>query len=143
MMFLGSCVRGAEETPLDPPPTNPLARTYLGYGVINVSFTHVYGEAGQDGLSLGYLRRGSLVKIIERRPVTNQSGTELWILVSADTNIETALTPSRRKVDSGESNPLTNQDASGGEIRGWLRETTADVYDNEDRARTASGAMAP
>ncbi|MDR1566693.1 MAG: hypothetical protein LBS48_05360 [Treponema sp.] len=108
-----------EDLPLNPPPTNPLARAFIGYGVVNASFTHVLEEPKQDSPSLGYLRRGSLVTILERRSVTVSDRSEAWLLISAD------------------------QGASGGVIQGWLREAVVDVYDNESRARTASEAMAP
>jgi hypothetical protein len=120
IMLLGSCTGNDEEPPLNPPPTNPLGRAFIGYGVVNASFTHVSEEPEQDGLSLGYLRRGSLVKILERRSVTGRSRSEAWLLISA-----------------------AYQGASDSLIQGWLREALVDVYDNESRARTASKAMAP
>ncbi|GHU68046.1 hypothetical protein FACS189447_10510 [Spirochaetia bacterium] len=117
---LVSCTRNQEEAPLEPPPTDPLARDFIGYGVVNASFTHVENEAGQKGVSLGYLRKGSLVKIIERRSLTDQENVELWILIEAD-----------------------YQGAPNGKIQGWLRESTVEVYDNERRALTASETMTP
>ncbi|MDR2619113.1 MAG: hypothetical protein LBC62_09610 [Treponema sp.] len=119
-MLLGSCTGNDEELPFNPPPTNPLGRAFIGYGVVNVSFTHVSEEPEQDGLSLGYLRRGSLVKILERRSVVRRGSPEAWLFVSA-----------------------AYQGVSDGVIRGWLREGGVDVYDNESQARTASEAMAP
>jgi hypothetical protein len=115
-----SCTKGQEEIFLEPPPTNPLARDFIGYGVVNASFTHVEDEAGQNGVSLGYLRKGSMVRIIERRSLTNQEYAELWILIEAD-----------------------YQGAPGGRIQGWLRESAVEVYDNESRALTASETMTP
>jgi hypothetical protein len=119
-ILLFSCTKGQEEIPLEPPPTDPLTRDFIGYGVVNVSFTHVEDAAGQTGVSLGYLRKGALAKIIERRSLTNQGNVELWILVEAD-----------------------YQGALNGKIQGWLQESTVEVYDNESRALTASEAMTP
>ncbi|WP_043923389.1 hypothetical protein [Leadbettera azotonutricia] len=120
MALLCSCAKGQEESPLEPPPTDPLARDSIGYGVVNASFTHVGDKAGQNGVSLGYLRKGSLVKIIERRSLTDQGNAELWVLIESD-----------------------YQGAPGGKIQGWLRESAVEVYDNESRALTASEAMTP
>jgi hypothetical protein len=115
-----SCTKRQEETPLEPPPTNPLARDHIGYGVVNASFTHVENEPGQNGISLGYLRKGSMVKIIERRPLTDQGNVEIWVLIESD-----------------------YQGSLDGKIQGWLRESSVEIYDNESRAFTASENMTP
>jgi hypothetical protein len=120
LVLLGACSGSAEEPPLIPPVTNPLDREFIGYGVINASFVHVSGEPGPEGASFGYLRKGSLVRIIERRSVTNRQNAESWLLVEAE-----------------------YQGSPEGKISGWLREQNADIFDNESRARTASKAMLP
>jgi hypothetical protein len=74
-----SCTRTAHEVTIIPPPTYPLSRSGIGYGVVSVSYTHVVNEPGKGGVSLGYLRRGSIVRILERRLVTGTS--ESWVLV--------------------------------------------------------------
>jgi hypothetical protein len=117
-MLFFSCNRNTEEIPLIPPATNPLAREFIGYGVVNESFIHVVKEPRQNEVSLGYLRKGSLVKIIERRALTNQGNVEIWVLVDA----EYSGTPD-------------------GKIQGWLMENTLNVFDTESRALTASEAM--
>ncbi|MDR3249013.1 MAG: hypothetical protein LBT39_09540, partial [Treponema sp.] len=55
-----------EEIQLIPPATPPLSRGEIGYGVVNVSYTHVVDQPSSQGLSLGYLRRGSVVRVMER-----------------------------------------------------------------------------
>jgi hypothetical protein len=115
-----SCSKGAGELPLIPPTTDPLNREFIGYGVVNASFIHVSTGPGQEGVSLGYLRKGALVRILERRAVPNRQNVELWLLVDAEAP--------------------TSPD---GKISGWLSEQDADIYDNEGRARTASKAMTP
>jgi hypothetical protein len=117
-MLLLSCNRNTEEIPLIPPATNPLTREFIGYGVVNESFIHVVREPRQNEASLGYLRKGSLVKIIERRALTNRGNVEIWVLVDA----EYTGTPE-------------------GKIQGWLMENTLNVFDTESRALTASEAM--
>ena len=119
-LFLLFCSRGAEETPVIPRPTNPLIREFIGYGVVNVSFIHVVNEPRQDGTSLGYLRRGSLVKITERRILRNRGNSEIWVLVDAQ-----------------------YPGAPEGKISGWLEENSIVVFDTEVQALTAAEAMTP
>ncbi|MDR0583839.1 MAG: hypothetical protein LBG57_05745 [Treponema sp.] len=109
-----SCGRNKEETPVIPPLSSPLSRTIIGFGVINVSYTYVTAGPEEAGASSGYLRRGSLVRIIERRLVKNGGTVESWVL--AEENAQ-------------------------GNVRGWLREELVDIYDNEGRAKTASESM--
>ena len=116
-LFAG-CRRSAEELPVTPPATHPLARDYIGYGVVNASFTHLLSEPG-SGISQGHLRRGTVVRIIERRQLINQDDSELWVL--AEGNYLPPAVPSR----------------------GWLQETTVEIFDRESRAITASRAMIP
>jgi hypothetical protein len=78
--LLASCGGKGEENPVIPPVTSPLSRPVIGYGVINVSYTHVNAEPGEGASSPGYLRRGSLVRIIERRRVKIDKRTESWVL---------------------------------------------------------------
>jgi hypothetical protein len=70
---------------------------------------------GEGELSLGYLRRGSLVKIIERRVIKRQESVEHWVLV------EGIMPPEQ--------------------LRGWLKETIVDIYSNEFQAKTAAESM--
>jgi hypothetical protein len=78
---LGSCGRNKTEAAIIPPPTAPLSREVIGFGVINVSYIHVTGAPENGGSSPGYLRRGSVVQVIERRVVTNGVLSESWVLV--------------------------------------------------------------
>jgi len=80
-MTLNSCVQKKEEKPVIPPLTFPLSQSYIGYGVINVSYTRVSGSIEESGTSVGYLRQGSVVCIRERRLVKNEGKTETWVLV--------------------------------------------------------------
>jgi hypothetical protein len=80
-MLFFSCARSSEEAPVLPPPTHPLSRSLIGYGVVSASYTHVVDIPSQQGISLGYLRRGSVVPVIERRYFNNQGTTESWIMV--------------------------------------------------------------
>jgi hypothetical protein len=72
---------GNDESAILPPPTSPLSRSVIGYGVISVSYTHVVSEPSPLGFSLGYLRKSSIVEVLERRSVNNGGVTESWVLV--------------------------------------------------------------
>ena len=114
------CRRQVEELPVIPVTTHPLVREFVGYGVINVSFTHLLEEPNSTGASQGYLRRGTVVRIIERRQVIIRGNPELWVL--AEGNYDGAA-------------------GSGASVQGWLQDTTVDIFDNESRAKTASRTM--
>ena len=114
---LTGCSRSSNESPVLPPETRPLAREFIGFGVINVSFTHLLDEPGTDGASLGYLRQGTVVRILERRRVINRGVTELWVLAEG------------------------NYQGQGNISRGWLQESVMEIFDNESRANTASRAI--
>jgi hypothetical protein len=84
LLGLGACARVAEDAPVLPPVTPPLSRSVIGYGVISVSYTHVFDEPLRRAVSLGYLRRGSIAEVLERRLVNSRDGTESWVLVGGD-----------------------------------------------------------
>ncbi|GHV74203.1 hypothetical protein AGMMS49940_15050 [Spirochaetia bacterium] len=67
LLLLGACSRASEDLPLTPPSTPPLSRSVIGYGVVNNSYTHVQNDPAPESVSLGYLRRGAVVEILERR----------------------------------------------------------------------------
>jgi len=115
--FTFSCNRSSEEQPVLPPATHPLARECIGYGVVNVSFANLLSENGPKAVSQGYIRRGTILRIIERARTNNSGKIESWVL--------------------GES----NYQASGAVSRGWLQEASLLIFDNESQAITASKTM--
>jgi hypothetical protein len=80
----GACTRASESLPVLPPSTPPLSRAVIGYGVISVSYTHVFDEPQERAVSLGYLRRGSMAEVLERRLVHSRGRAEPWVLVGGD-----------------------------------------------------------
>jgi len=64
-----------------PPATSPLSQAYIGYGVINVSYTRINSAPEDESLSPGYLRRGSIVRVVERRTLKNGDRSESWVNV--------------------------------------------------------------
>jgi hypothetical protein len=111
LLLLCSCTRANEEAPIIPPLTNPLSSPVVGYGVVRVSYTHVVDEPNLNAQSLGYLRQGSIIRVIERRSITNAQGLmEVWVLID-------------------------------GNYKGWLQELVIDMYDSEAQARTAAESL--
>ena len=80
-LSLTACNLKKEEKPVSPPFTFPLSQSYIGYGVINISYTRLSAGIEENGASTGYLRQGSVVRIIERRMIKNEGKTETWVLV--------------------------------------------------------------
>jgi len=78
--LLVSCDNKKEEIQVIPPVTSPLSSEYIGFGVITDSFTHVTADPSQDSPSIGYLRRGSRVRIIRRQIIKTQDGFISWVL---------------------------------------------------------------
>jgi hypothetical protein len=112
LFFLGACGLRTDQIALDPPLTHPLSLSFIGYGVVNASYTLLMDGPESNGVSLGYARRGSVVTIIERRFVNDRGSTESWVIVEGTENIE-----------------------------GWIKEKALDIYDNEYKAQTASELM--
>ena len=116
-LLLSGCRRSSEEQPVTPPATNPLTREYIGYGVVNVSFTHLRSESSQGGVSQGYLRRGTVVRIIERVKLSSRGNSASWVLAES------------------------NYQDPGAVLSGWVEETDLVIYENENQANTASKTL--
>jgi len=80
-LSLSSCGFKKEEKPISPPLTFPLSQSFIGYGVVNVSYTRVSANMEESGSSSGYLRQGSVVRVIESRMVKNEGKTEIWVQI--------------------------------------------------------------
>jgi hypothetical protein len=80
LLVLLSCNGKKDESPVIPPETPPLSREMIGFGVVNVSYTHVTAEPLDGSASPGYLRRGAVVKILERKMVKDRAAVESWVL---------------------------------------------------------------
>jgi len=81
LFLICSCENKKEDIHVIPPVTSPLTGEYIGFGVIKESFTHINTDPSQDSPSLGYLRRGSRVKIVRRQIVKTQDGYISWVLI--------------------------------------------------------------
>ena len=121
-LCFSSCKLNKEEKPVIPPLTSPLTRDYIGFGVITASFTHINEDPAEDSRSLGYIRRGSLVRIIRRQVIKTQDAYVSWVLTDG-------------KFDEAGQSEFKSP------AQGWLKEDVMEIYDNESQARTASEAM--
>jgi len=81
---LPGCGIRKTDTAIVPPLTSPLSRTVIGYGVVNVSYTQLREEPAQSSVSSGYLRRGSVVRILENRVIKSGNHIEQWVLAEGN-----------------------------------------------------------
>jgi len=123
-----ACKANKEEKPVIPPVTSPLTREYIGFGVITSSFTHITEDPAEDSRSLGYLRRGSLVRIIRRQIIKTQDEYVSWVLADG-------------KQDESEDDKLSAPGTAKLPAPGWLKEDVMEIYDSESKARTASESI--
>jgi hypothetical protein len=80
IVFL-SCVQEKEDLVIIPPPTFPLSRTIIGYGVIIPSYTNLASAPASSSFSQGYMRSGTVVSVLEREAVKKQGRIESWVFV--------------------------------------------------------------
>jgi hypothetical protein len=83
---LCACSTKKDDAPVIPPLTSPLSGDYIGYGVITDSFTHITAEPSENSPSLGYLRRGSLVRITKRQTVRTGGAFVSWVQMESEQN---------------------------------------------------------
>ncbi len=79
-LLVSSCWRSGYVPTVDPPPNPPLTRP-IGYAVVTLSYTRLFDSPGGSGVALSYLRRGSVLPIVERRSIVSEYSTERWILI--------------------------------------------------------------
>jgi hypothetical protein len=77
-----SCAQKALDRDVIPPITAPLSRSVIGYGVVNTNYTHVLDRQGEGARSLGFLRKGAIVEVLERAALVQGDKTENWMFVS-------------------------------------------------------------
>ena len=82
ILVCAGCARKLPQDEIYLPPSSPLSRSVIGYGVVNSSYTHVLDKRGAEGMSLGLLRKGAIVEILERRPVVDGEKAESWVFAS-------------------------------------------------------------
>jgi hypothetical protein len=80
--LLSSCERNSSEEDIVLPVTPPLSRSVIGYGVVNANYTRILDQQGNEGKSIGFLRKGQIVEILERRPVVVDEEAEMWVRAS-------------------------------------------------------------
>jgi hypothetical protein len=129
LFLVVSCRAKVPESPLLPPETPLFVYGGVGYGVVNVSFALVLGELPPaPSESSGIIRKGGVVRVIERRSVPAAEETapavRIWALVEARG-----------------SGTMPGGAPRGGLVRGWLPDESIDFYENLPKAETASLLM--
>lgn len=81
LLVLASCGIKKTENAIIPPATSPLSRSVIGYGIVNISYTQLKTDPDVQGSSHAYMRRGTVVSILERRVIHNGNRMEKWVLV--------------------------------------------------------------
>ncbi|MDR1390384.1 MAG: hypothetical protein LBJ31_10475 [Treponema sp.] len=81
LLLLFSCRRDDE---IIPPETPPLSRAEVGYAVVSASYTKLLDEPDRSGVTLGYVREKTILKILERRLVKDADRGEVWVLVEGE-----------------------------------------------------------
>ena len=84
MLAVCACTVKKEEASVVPPVTSPFSKDYIGFGVITESFTHVLSDPSEDSSSIGYLRRGSMVKVLRRQTIKNTDTYTSWVLIEGN-----------------------------------------------------------
>jgi hypothetical protein len=84
LLFVMGCGARTGEKPIVLPASPLLSRDFIGFGVIVVSYTHVLDKPQSNALSQGYVRRGSIVKVLERRLVRKDGEGRPWVLIEGD-----------------------------------------------------------
>jgi len=84
LLLLCCCTGKKEEAAVIPPVTSPFSKDYIGFGVIKESFTHVLSDPSEDSASIGYIRRGSLVKILRRQTIKSANVFTSWVLIEGN-----------------------------------------------------------
>ena len=85
MFFLLAGILGCvPKKEIEPPVTPPLSRPVLGYGVVTVSYTRVFNEPNNNGVSLGFVREKTILTILERRLIKEGETQQYWILTEGN-----------------------------------------------------------
>ena len=80
-LFLLSCRGRDEEKHIVLPANPPLSRNLVGYAVVTASYPHVLNEPRHDAISQGYVRRGSILPVLERRIIRQGNKSVSWVLI--------------------------------------------------------------
>ena len=83
VLTLVSCFLADPIKSLMPPVTFPLSRSVIGYVIITDSYTQLLDKVGSDAVSLGVLRQGTILPVLERRMYTINDKMEVWLQVSS------------------------------------------------------------
>ena len=74
----------APKKEIEPPVTPPLSRSVLGYGVVTASYTRVFNEPNNNGVSLGFVREKAILTVLERRLIKEGDTLQYWFLTEGN-----------------------------------------------------------
>jgi hypothetical protein len=148
ILCLFACAPKIEDDGLEPSETPVLSRLAISYGLVNVSFAHLLDEPAETGISLGLIRKGNIVELLERRSLVASPENATVSAqqahgsggrpqpASAGRQTERARFWVRvRAFSEGDV-----QDAAP-EASGWLPAASLDIYDSLAKVRTARGTL--
>ena len=118
-LSVAACTPRTDAETVVPPETPLFEPSVIGYGVVNQSFSNILEKPDTAANVLGFIRKGGVVKITERRAaVKSGEPAEIWVYVTAE-------------IEAADDRPVS----------GWLRESGLDRYENLPRARNAARLM--
>jgi hypothetical protein len=119
LLLAAACTPRTGAETVIPPETPLFESSVIGYGVVNQSFANILGKTDAASDVLGFIRKGGIVKIMERRAdLKNGEPSEIWIYVTTEV-----------------------EEAGDRPVSGWLREPGIDRYENLPRAQSAARLM--
>jgi len=150
ILCLFACVPKMDDNSLAPAETPVLSRPVIGYGLVNVSFAHLLDEPVEAGVSLGLIRKGNIVELLERRSIA-----------APPANPASAISAQQISGSGGRPQPsgagrqaervrfwVRVRAFSEGDIQdaapessGWLPAASLDIYDSLAKVRTARGTL--
>ena len=152
LFFLAACSGKKEETPVIPPLTSPLSGSFVGYGVVNVSYTRVTAnpeeKAPEGAVTEGTTPEGPGPEGKAPEGATPEGavseGTASGSYLRQGSVVRILQRRQVKNQDKLESWVQVDGSGAGGAgstSLGWLRESLVDIYDSEAQARTASESM--
>jgi len=85
LLFVAACSGRRNEVLILPPETALLSQEYVGYAVIYVLYTRLSMEPAEDSPAAGHARRGTVVRIHERRLIRDGNRNVSWLLIEGET----------------------------------------------------------
>jgi len=72
------------KTDINPPPSPPLSRPVIGYGVVIAPYTRLLDEPSYNAVTLGFVRERTVLTILERTLVQDGDALYYWVYTEGD-----------------------------------------------------------